>query len=155
MQKTGDEGIRTPTGRFLQFIASRLVAPLLEPAALPGYATSPHHNRMTVTYLNVPGGSERKLYIASGVPVLQRTMSDDIPSHQYFYAEDGTVITGLEDLYEKVEHLDEDAFRRHQERGDFRRWIQDVFGEHILARNIDDAETRQELMRYVFVRLFT
>lgn len=61
----------------------------------------------------------------------------------------------LRDFYEKLEHVDEGSFQHHVENGDFAAWVKDVFGEYHLSRNIRRAETREEMLRHVFIRLFT
>ncbi|MFC1648577.1 hypothetical protein ACFL1B_03900 [Nanoarchaeota archaeon] len=80
----------------------------------------------------------------------------DIPSQQYFYACDGSIIRSLEELFLELQHMPEHVFSHHvnEERNDFHSWINDVFGNYKLAQNLKDARTKDDVLRHVFVSLF-
>ena len=79
-----------------------------------------------------------------------------ITPDKYFYAQNGSVIKSVEELFEALQDMPYHTFKSHvtDDKNDFYNWIRDVFGNHNLAINLKKCKERDEMLKHVFVSLF-
>jgi hypothetical protein len=75
----------------------------------------------------------------------------------YFYTAIGKplyeVALNLQELKQRIEKVPALSLEFHQQRGDFARWIQDVFNEEQLAKAISNITTEGENLRHELLTL--
>ena len=78
------------------------------------------------------------------------------PEH-YFYTCDGTIIRNIEELFQSLQDMPDHVFNHHvnSERNDFHNWIKDVHENHGLAKNVKKAKNQDDMLKHVFVSLFS
>jgi hydroxymethylpyrimidine pyrophosphatase-like HAD family hydrolase len=79
--------------------------------------------------------------------VRHRGKYTDVPisASRAFVFDDGTRTTTLRQLVEALERLDPAALDPFLRRGDFSRWIRHVFGDHPLATELEELESRYRM----------
>lgn len=80
----------------------------------------------------------------------------ELTADKYFYACDGSIIRSKEELFLELQNMPNTVFASHvnSDKNDFYNWIKDVFQDHYLAKNIKDAQCKDDILRHVFVSLF-
>ncbi len=83
-----------------------------------------------------------------------KLISEVAPEH-YFQLYGGEVIHNVPELEEALEKMDDTTFRHHvnQERNDFSNWIQDCFGDRMLAEELRKREDKREMIEVLKKRL--
>lgn len=73
----------------------------------------------------------------------------DVPSEKCFWANNGWIIKNLQELPVALENMSDETFAYHvnREKNDFGRWITDVIGDSVLAKNIENV-TRKDILIY-------
>ncbi|RME31381.1 hypothetical protein D6789_02920 [Candidatus Woesearchaeota archaeon] len=81
------------------------------------------------------------------------TVSD--PTHRFF-VHGGGELSSLDDLFTELQTMEQHVFAHHvnEERNDFATWVRDVFGDRLLARQIELAKDKDELCKLLFINLF-
>ena len=73
----------------------------------------------------------------------------EIPEESYFRLNDGRSIGSIEELYDLIDHMDDNVFAHHVNRGknDFANWIKYVFAKRSLAEDVNSVYTKQDMKR--------
>ena len=73
-----------------------------------------------------------------------------------FFIHQGPAINSLEELFSELQTIEDWQFNHHvnEEKHDFATWTRDVFGDHFLAKRMQDAKTIDELQKQIFISLF-
>jgi hypothetical protein len=73
-----------------------------------------------------------------------------------FFLHSGAALWSLEELFAELQHIEPHQFSHHVgiEKHDFAKWVKDCFGDHFLAKQMEQAKTPDELQKIVFVSLF-
>jgi len=77
----------------------------------------------------------------------------DAPEGEELELKDGETVNSIPDLSKMLPMLSESAFRFHQDKGDFSEWVERVFGDLDLARQIREARTKHFMKRQIDARL--
>jgi len=85
----------------------------------------------------------------SGKPakiVVKKQVFSQAPEEKVFYLKDGRKIKNLLELTEAFESMTEDVFRHHvnEMRNDFSTWVNDVFEDKDLAKDIQDIRDKTD-----------
>lgn len=80
----------------------------------------------------------------------------DLSPEKYFVLCDGRTIKDYRELAAILETIGDDVFYYHvtNERNDFANWINDVFGESELAKQIRNSSSRHEMLALLYKHLF-
>lgn len=75
---------------------------------------------------------------------------------KYFYVQGGETLTSLEELFAELQTMDKQTYHHHvnEERNDFANWVRDVMGDRFLAKNIELATERDQVLKLLFINLF-
>lgn len=70
---------------------------------------------------------------------------------KHFNLHDGTRLADINELMHSLNSMEQQVFNHHvtPERNDFSMWINDVFGEHDLAKQIVRCKSREELFLHL------
>jgi len=73
-----------------------------------------------------------------------------------FFLHGGGELSSLEDLFTELQTMEDHVYAHHvnEERNDFSRWVREVMGDHFLAKKIELARDRDELLKCLFISLF-
>ncbi len=73
-----------------------------------------------------------------------------------FTTKNGLIINTVEELFEKLDTIDEDIFAEHVngEKNDFASWVEFVVGDKFLSAAMRQATTKQDLKKVLFVHLY-
>ncbi len=77
------------------------------------------------------------------------------PEHRFFLHGGGT-LSSLDELFTELQTMEPHVYNHHvnEERNDFATWVRDVFGDHFLAKNIELAQEKDQLLKLLFMNLF-
>ena len=69
------------------------------------------------------------------------------PHDKKFVLKDGRLLKDFVELAHALEHMSDDVFNHHVNnfKNDFKKWVEDVFGEKELAAEIAKAKTRSDM----------
>jgi len=75
---------------------------------------------------------------------------------KYFSLHGGGTLTSLEDLFTELQTMDQRVWEHHtkQGRNDFSTWVRDVMQDRFLAKNIELAKEKDDLLKLLFINLF-
>ena len=85
----------------------------------------------------------------------------EAPNDKKFVLKDGRLLKDLVELAHALEHMSDDVFNHHVNnfKNDFKKWIEDVFGEKELAAEIAKAKTRSDMqlavLKNIVKRMFS
>ena len=70
----------------------------------------------------------------------------NVPEEQVFWSCDGRIFRNMWDLADGFANMSDETFAYHsnEEKHDFTNWLRDVIGDEKLARDLEDATTRQQ-----------
>lgn len=68
----------------------------------------------------------------------------DIPKEKYFYLDDGRFLKSLEDLYDTIDSINNNSFKRYMFNNDFAKWMRDVFNDYEVYHKLIWAKSREE-----------
>ena len=71
-------------------------------------------------------------------------MLGEAPQEHHFYLRDGKRLKSLRELAEALENMSDDVFKHHvnEVKNDFSKWIEEIFGEKELAKEMKKAKSR-------------
>jgi hypothetical protein len=71
-----------------------------------------------------------------------------IPKDKYFWVVDGTVIRSVRELAEAIDTMDYNIFQHHvcNGRNDFATWLEDVFEEKNLGRELRESPNKDRVV---------
>ena len=74
----------------------------------------------------------------------RRRIMKKVDGSKAFYLNNGKKLTDLFELAKELDRMDDNLFRDHvnDERNDFSRWVEDVFGERKLSRRLNEVNNR-------------
>ena len=103
------------------------------------------------------GGRPRKFWVAPRLSVHVRHrhkyLDVPVPTEQAFlFAEESVRARTLKEFTEALSHFALDSIRGYLDRHDFSRWIDDVFGDYILAARIEELENQNGSSQNPLVR---
>ena len=77
------------------------------------------------------------------------SLEENIPPEKEFVLNDGRRLKNLKELLEALKTMDENLFKHHVNsvRNDFANWIKYVFKKEFLAERINNAKTKDEMMK--------
>lgn len=84
----------------------------------------------------------------------KKIVSDVLPEKS-FWVNNGPVLKNLHELAAALKKLKPQQFTHHvnKERNDFAKWIEDVFGDRILAQRVRALKTKESAARAVLQRI--
>jgi hypothetical protein len=80
----------------------------------------------------------------------------DAPLEKRFVLKDGSVLSGLRDLYSAMKSMPDDVFYHHvtDERNDFGNWVKDVFKDYRLANGLFSTKSKNGCMSQLGNRIY-
>jgi hypothetical protein len=81
-------------------------------------------------------------------PDPEKEKQPDLPEHRWFYFKHGRKASNIAELKSALENMNDTEFRHHvnNDKNDFASWVQDVFGEEKLARNMREVSDREGII---------
>ncbi len=78
-------------------------------------------------------------------------------SSDYFYVCEGTMLKNKEDMLNLLKVIDDVHLAHHfnSEKNDFFKWTRDILKDKVLARKLENAKTREEMIEAIEKRLST
>jgi len=79
---------------------------------------------------------------------LENKYKKDIPSNKYFWLANGVVIKSLYDLSYALKTMDEEIYSKHvsEDKNDFATWIKEKLNNEELAKKLEKAKTKKEMI---------
>ena len=89
----------------------------------------------------------RRKEVAERNNVEQDRKTYDIAPEKYFRLCNGSEIKSIEELAKMMDRINDSDFSYHvnEEKNDFARWIQDVFGKTDLAKSLSSSKDKKEV----------
>ena len=77
---------------------------------------------------------------------MSKNHSFRLSPEKFFFLRSGATVKSLRELAFLMEVITDDDFRHHanEQRNDFANWAKDVFGEHRMAKSLENARDRKE-----------
>lgn len=75
---------------------------------------------------------------------------------KYFYLHDGGSLSSLDELFTELQTMEPHVWSHHvnRTRNDFSTWVRDVMQDRFLAKNIEMAKEKDDLLKLLFINLF-
>jgi hypothetical protein len=75
---------------------------------------------------------------------------------KHFYLKDGGSLSSLDELFAELQTMEGHVWDHHtnQGRNDFATWVRDVMEDRFLAKNIELAKEKDDLLKLLFINLF-
>ena len=79
-----------------------------------------------------------------------------LPTEKYFFVHNGPACGDLSELMQAIKQMSDDSFYHHvtPDKNDFATWINDCFGEHLLARRLGRLKARADILKTLFTRIY-
>ena len=79
----------------------------------------------------------------------------DCPEQNSFWVNDGNVLKNLDQLMDELKHINDVTFHYHvnENKNDFSNWINDIIGDHYLAKELHQAKTKSSALKKLKERL--
>lgn len=77
------------------------------------------------------------------------------PDDKCFWTHDGRILRNLENLYQVLGEMSNEAFSYHvnPEKNDFAKWIEEVLGDRVLAKQLRKVKTKRATLKRIEQRL--
>ena len=85
----------------------------------------------------------------------QNPLLTTVPQEHYFHAANGTIIRGILELDQALEHMSEETFSYHvnSTKNDFANWIRNIIKDEALAAKIGNTDNKQAMQIIVLRRV--
>jgi hypothetical protein len=85
----------------------------------------------------------------------RRRMMKSVSENRAFYLNDGKRVDSIIQLAYVLDRIDDNVFRSHvcDERNDFSRWVEDIFGDKKLSKKLRNANDRLDAQIVVLKHL--
>ncbi|OYT41808.1 MAG: hypothetical protein B6U86_01675 [Candidatus Altiarchaeales archaeon ex4484_43] len=79
----------------------------------------------------------------------------DVPSEKCFWAHNGWIIRNLQEVPIALENMSDETFIYHvnRDKNDFARWINDVIGDKVLAKSIENVKKKDTMIAKIKKRI--
>ena len=84
----------------------------------------------------------------------QRVLSDVAPE-KCFWVNNGPIIKNIQELPQVLRSLDDVKYKHHvnENKNDFAKWVNDVLGDIVLAKELSNAKTKSAMLKKVSERV--